>query len=142
MEGAVNESNVELVRSLYATWSRGDVEAFLQVLAPDVEWRFADNFIYGAINPAIGRDALREGSLRRLKTEWDDFDAILEDMLDAGDHVIGLGHYVGRYKLTRHADPGSVCPYLDNQGCPSHEMAPICRHQTIRRRCVGGAVSD
>jgi ketosteroid isomerase-like protein len=100
MESAMSERNVDLVRSLYAAWSRGDVEAFLQVLAPDVEWRFADNFIYGAVNPVIGRDALRKGSLRRLKTEWEGFDGVLEDMLDAGDHVIGLGHYVGRYRLT------------------------------------------
>ena len=57
----MSKRNVDLVRSLYAAWSRGDVEAFLQVLAPDVEWRFADSFIYGAVNPVIGRDALRKG---------------------------------------------------------------------------------
>src|SRR5262245_4498209 len=28
------------------------------------------------------------------------FDGVLEDMLDAGDYVIGLGHYVGRYRST------------------------------------------
>jgi uncharacterized protein len=96
----VNEHNIKLVRGIYAAWSRGDVESFLQALAPDVEWRFADNFIYGTLNPVIGRDALRKGSLRRLKTEWEGFDGILDEILDAGDHVIGLGHYIGKYKAT------------------------------------------
>jgi SnoaL-like domain len=61
MGNAMSKRNVDLVRSLYAAWSRDDVEAFLQVLAPDVEWRFADSFIYGAVNPVIGRDALLKG---------------------------------------------------------------------------------
>jgi ketosteroid isomerase-like protein len=64
----MSDRNVELVRSIYAAWSRDDVEGFLQALAADVEWRFADNFIYGTVNPVIGRDALRKGSLRRLKS--------------------------------------------------------------------------
>ena len=50
--------------------------------------------------PLIGRDALRGGSLRRLKTEWRDFDGIPDEILDAGDDIVGLGHYVGTYVAT------------------------------------------
>ena len=93
-------SNLEIVRGMYDAWHRGDVDAFVGALAPDVEWRFADSFIYGQINPLIGRDAIRNGSLRRLKTEWDDFDGELDELLDAGDDIVGLGHYVGVHKGT------------------------------------------
>ena len=45
---------------IYAAWPR-EIDAFIEALAPDVEWRFADNFVYDAISPLIGRQALREG---------------------------------------------------------------------------------
>ena len=81
-------------------WGRGDVDAFVAIMAPDVEWRFADNFIYAEVNPLIGRDAVRQGSLRRLKTEWDGFDAEFDELLDAGDDIVALGRYVGVHKGT------------------------------------------
>jgi ketosteroid isomerase-like protein len=96
----MSKQNKEIVRNIYAAWSRGDLESFLEALTPDVEWRFADNFIYGKVNPVIGREALRQGSLKRLKIEWEGFDGIADEILEAGNHVIGLGHYVGTHKAT------------------------------------------
>ena len=92
--------NVEFVQGIYDAWSRGDMDAFLSALAPDVEWRFADNFVYADVNPLVGREQLLEGSLRHLKTDWEGFDAIADAVLDAGDDIVGLGHYVGTYKAT------------------------------------------
>lgn len=96
----MTQSNPEIVRSLFDAWHRGDLESFLGLLTPDVEWRFADNFVYGQVNPLRGRDALRQGSLKRLRTEWDGFDAVCDELLDAGDEVVALGHYVGVHKAT------------------------------------------
>lgn len=95
----MTRSNMDIVRGIYSAWPRG-IDAFLESLAPDVEWRFADNFVYGKVNPLIGHEALRKGSLASLKTDWDGFDGELEELLDAGDTIIGLGHYVGTYKAT------------------------------------------
>jgi uncharacterized protein len=99
----MSQQNVEIVRSLFEAWSKGDLEGFLDTLAPDVEWRFADNFVYGQINPLIGREALRTGSLQRLRTDWEAFTALVTEFLDAGEEVVVSGHYVGTYKLTRKA---------------------------------------
>jgi hypothetical protein len=88
----MSQQNVEIVR--------GDTDAFLEALTPDVEWRFADNFVYGVVNPLIGREALRKGSLKRLREDWENFDGVPDEILDAGDQVVGLGHYVGTYKPT------------------------------------------
>lgn len=94
------DTNLDVVRGIYAAWSRGDIDGFLGALAPDVEWRFADNFIYGEVNPLIGRDALRGSSLKALQTEWEGFDGLPEEILDAGDNIVGLGHYVGTHRAT------------------------------------------
>jgi ketosteroid isomerase-like protein len=36
----------------------------------------------------------------RLGSEWDGFRAEPDEVLDAGDTVVGLGYYSGRYKAT------------------------------------------
>ena len=95
----MTQDNMDVVKGIYAAWPKG-IDAFLDALAPDVEWRFADNFVYGKTNPLIGHDALRQGSLKSLKTDWEEFDGELDELLDAGDTIIGLGHYVGTYKAT------------------------------------------
>src|SRR5262249_55692731 len=92
-------SNLDIVRAVYAAWPRG-IDAFLEHLAPDIVWRFADNFVYGAVNPLVGHAALRAGSLSRLKTDWEGFDGELAELLDAGDNIVGLGHYVGVFRAT------------------------------------------
>jgi uncharacterized protein len=97
----MSERNVAIVRGLIDAWSSGDLERFLGTLDENVEWRFADNFVYGKVNPLIGRDALRTGSLARLRTDWEGFDAVISELLDAGDQVVVLGHYVGTFKATR-----------------------------------------
>ena len=95
----MSQANAEIVHAVYEAWPRG-IDAFLEALSPDFEWRFADNFIYGGVNPIIGHETLRESSLKALKTDWEDFDAALEELLDAGDTIVGLGHYVGIYRPT------------------------------------------
>jgi uncharacterized protein len=93
--------NVNIVRDLYAAYSRHDEDAFRAVLDPDVEWVFADNFFYADVNPAIGGDAFSKGRLRRLETDWEGgFEGVPDEILDAGENVIGLGHYVGVHKAT------------------------------------------
>jgi ketosteroid isomerase-like protein len=95
----MKQSNLDVVKGIYAAWPKG-IDAFLEALAPDVEWRFVDSFVYGKTNPLVGHDALRQTSLKALKTDWEGFDGELDELLDAGDTIVDLGHYVGTYKAT------------------------------------------
>ena len=92
--------NLDLVRSVYETQYRQDLDGFTGDFHPQIEWRFAVSFIYGEVNPIIGHDNVRAGSLRRLAGEWINFDGELAELLDAGDEIVGLGHYVGTNKAT------------------------------------------
>ena len=96
----MSAQNLEFVRGIYSAYSRGDVDAFTGALHPNIEWRFADSFVYGQTNPIVGRDNVRNGSLRALAEEWTGFDGELDELLDAGDEIVGLGHYVGTNKKT------------------------------------------
>ena len=96
----MSQQNVETVRSLYAAFAKGDVPTVLGVLAPDIEWREADNFIYADGNPYVGPNAVLQGVFLRLATEWDGFAATPAQFFDAGETVIVTGRYTGAYKAT------------------------------------------
>ena len=86
-------SNVDLVRSLYEAFACGDVPAALSLMDPGIVWNEAENFPYADRNPYIGPMAVAEGVFMRLATEWEKFEAIPDEFLDAGDTVVVLGHY-------------------------------------------------
>jgi ketosteroid isomerase-like protein len=96
----VSQSNVELIRGLYAAFAKGDVPTVLGSMSPDMEWREADGFLYADGNPYVGPNAILNGVFMRLATEWKGFAANPEHFHDAGDSVIVTGRYTGVYHAT------------------------------------------
>jgi ketosteroid isomerase-like protein len=96
----MSHKNVEIVKSLYAAFSRGDVEGVLGVMSPDIVWNEADDFPYADDNPYHGPMAVAEGVFGRTASEWDEFGVEVAEILDAGETVIALGRYVGTFKAT------------------------------------------
>ncbi len=89
-----------MVQSLYDAFARGDVPAVLGSMSSGIEWREAENFLYADRNPYTGPSAVLEGVFMRIGAEWDGFAATPERLLDAGDTVVSLGRYTGKYKAT------------------------------------------
>jgi hypothetical protein len=85
---------------MYAAFAKGDIPTIIAALNPDVEWWEAENFIYADGNPYIGPQAVLNGVFVRIATEWEGFAVAPEEVLDAGDTVIGHGYYSGTYKET------------------------------------------
>lgn len=96
----MSQQNLETVRSLYAAFAKGDVPTVLGAMAPDIEWREADNFIYADGNPYVGPEAILQGIFLRIASEWNGFAVNPEQFLDAGDTVIATGRYTGTHKAT------------------------------------------
>ncbi len=99
----MSRENVEIVRSIYAAFAKGDVPAILALMAPDMEWNEAENFPYADGNPYRGPEAILGGVFARLGGEWDGFTAAPDEFLDAGDAVLVLGRYTGTFKATGRA---------------------------------------
>ena len=96
----MSKENIELVRGIYDAFAAGNVPAVLGAMSPDMEWNEAENFPLADGNPYIGPDAILQGVFARLAGEWDGFAVAVDEILDAGDTVIALGHYHGAYKAT------------------------------------------
>ncbi len=92
--------NAELIRGIYSAFAAGDVEGVLGAMSPDIVWNEAENFPYADGNPYVGPMAVATGVFARCAGEWDGFTVEVDEILDAGDTVVALGHYLGAYKAT------------------------------------------
>ena len=91
-------TNLQRIQEVYAAFARGDVPAVLGLLDPAVEWTEAAGFPSGGTYR--GPQAVLEGVLVRLGTEWDGFAAAPDAFHDAGDTVVARGWYSGTCKAT------------------------------------------
>jgi ketosteroid isomerase-like protein len=96
----MSQQNVELIRSLYAAFGRGDVPAVLAAMDPAIEWNEAEGFPYADRNPYVGPGAIVEGVFARLGAEWEAFSVGPREFLDAGEAVVVLGRYRGAFRKT------------------------------------------
>lgn len=83
--------NLDIVAGHYAASARGDVDGMLEVLAPDAQWTEMAGGAYAGTY--VGPEAVREGVYRRIGEDFSAFAFDLERLLDAGDHIVALGHY-------------------------------------------------
>jgi hypothetical protein len=91
-------SNLEIIQTLYQAFAQGDITTVLNLLAPDVEWIESENLPYGG--NFIGREAVLKGVFEKIGAEWADFQANVDEFLDAGDKIITLGHDSGTFQAT------------------------------------------
>jgi ketosteroid isomerase-like protein len=92
-------SNVDAVRRAYEAFARGDMDAVVADMEPDIEWHQAQGLPHGGLYR--GLDAVREAIFGPLgEAWWDEFSAEPDELLEAGDEVVVLGRYHGRSKET------------------------------------------
>lgn len=91
-------NNLEIITAHYAASDAGDIAGMLAPLAADARWTEAAGF--PCAGTYIGPDAVRAGVFERLAAEWDGYTARIDEVLDAGDTIIGIGTYSGTHKKT------------------------------------------
>jgi ketosteroid isomerase-like protein len=94
----MSAENVEVVRRLYDAVARRDTEAILELYDPEIEWdgsrnRWAEVMTSHAIWK--GHDDLRK-FFRAYYEMWESFEDDLEELIDAGDHVVTVVNSRGR----------------------------------------------
>jgi hypothetical protein len=94
------EDNVAVIRAIYDAFATGDLRAALALMAPDIVWNEAENFPYADGNPYRGPEAVLNGVFARLGSEWENFAAVAQEYLAAGETVVVLGRYRGACRAT------------------------------------------
>lgn len=91
-------SNKEKISDLYQSFGQGDIPAVLGAFADDIEWTEAEGFPYGGTYR--GANSILENVFMKLGSEWEGFSAVPDEFLDAGDNIVALGTYGGKYRQT------------------------------------------
>jgi len=91
-------NNVELIKNLYQAFAQGDIPAVLQSFDENIEWTEAEGFPYGGTYR--GGEAILQNVFMKLATEWTNFEAVPDELLDAGEKIVALGNYSGSFKAT------------------------------------------
>ena len=87
--------DVELVKSAFETWNRGEIDAFVNYTSEDVAWLEVSGRPEGGATERLGRERLREG-LKSLFDAWESYHIDAERIEEAGDRVVAIVREVGR----------------------------------------------
>ena len=86
----MSRENVEVVRNAFQAFNSRDVDGFLEGVEPDLvtDWS-------RAVGPERGIFRGREQVAQFVRSWWDAFDEsaiIVDELIDAGDHVVAVFH--------------------------------------------------
>ncbi|KQZ24308.1 nuclear transport factor 2 family protein [Microbacterium sp. Root553] len=90
--------NADIIAAHYAANDRGDLDGMLESFADDVRWTEAAGFPYAGTY--IGPNAVTAHVFARIQDEWDDYTVAIDEVIDGGDVVVGIGTYSGTYRST------------------------------------------
>lgn len=90
--------NAEIIRAHYAASDAGDLAGMLAPLADSVRWTEAAGFPYAGTY--VGPHAVAEHVFERIQAEWDDYTLTIDELVDGGATVVGIGTYSGTYRET------------------------------------------
>jgi uncharacterized protein len=85
--------NVELLRSTYESFGRGDIPAVMASFAEDITWHVPAVLPTGG--DAKGHEEVGQ-SFQRIGSTWEDFQIEARDFVDSGDRVCVIGRAQGK----------------------------------------------
>ncbi len=91
-------NNLAVVQKMYRALARKDLAAVREILHPEIEWIQNAGFPGGGRQ--VGADAVLQGVFARFGVEWVDWQANVDQWLDAGETIVALGRYHGTFKTT------------------------------------------
>lgn len=91
-------TNLELVQELYAAFGRRDTDAIRRIFHPEIEWIQNAGFPGGGTHR--GAETVLTDVFAKFRVEWETWQAIVTEWLDAADTIIAIGVYRGTFKTT------------------------------------------
>lgn len=102
-------SNIQLVQDTYAAFGRGDIDAVIAAMHPEIDWHEAEHSPWHAPGGHHGPTEVLTNVFARIARDFDSFEVRPTAFHDAGETVVVEGRY--RARATTLADD------LDAQLC-------------------------
>lgn len=91
-------SNIDIVRAHYAASAQGNIDAMMAHVSPQVRWTEMAGF--PCAGTWVGPQAVTENVFAVLGRDWIGYRFELQSLIDAGEHIVGVGSYHGTYRAT------------------------------------------
>lgn len=91
-------TSLEIVRRMYAAFGARDRDTILALFDAHIEWVQNEGFPGGGRH--VGAEAVLTDVFAKFRSEWDAWQAVVTEWLDAGTAVVAIGEYRGTYKAT------------------------------------------
>ncbi len=91
-------TNLNIIADHYAASARQDITSMMAEVSPDVQWTEMAGF--PCAGTWTGPEQITENVFKILDSEWRGYRFDLEELIDAGARIIGVGHYCGTYRKT------------------------------------------
>ncbi len=92
------KTNLQIVTEHYAASARQDIAAMMADVSPEVAWTEMAGF--PCAGTWIGPDQIIANVFAVLGSEWENYSFTLEQIIDGGEQLVGVGTYSGTYRKT------------------------------------------
>lgn len=91
----MSQENVARARYGFEAFNRGDIDAIVAGLHPDVVWEESTPAFTGLSRTYEGHEGFRQWVADVLEA-WENLSSVNNEYIDAGDNVIVVAHFRGR----------------------------------------------
>ena len=91
-------TNIDIVRAHYAASAQGNVDAMMADVSPQVRWTEMAGF--PCAGTWVGPQAVVDNVFAVLGRDWIGYRFELQNLIDGGDQVVGVGTYHGTFRAT------------------------------------------
>jgi ketosteroid isomerase-like protein len=132
-KGIQISQNTEAVNGAYEAFASGDVPAIVAIVEDGAEW------VSTASLPQGGSFSGPDGAAQFFQgvgEAWEELNVEVDDLLDAGDHVVGVGRANGKLRNGNSAGYGFTHIFTMNDGKIARFREHADPDETLRRRAA------
>ena len=107
-------SNLDIVSAHYAASAEGNIDKMMAHVSPQVRWTEMAGF--PCAGTWVGPRAVADNVFAVLGRDWIGYRFELQNLIDAGEHIVGIGSYHGTYRATGKAMQARVAHVWQLQG--------------------------
>ena len=89
---------MDIVRDHYAASARGNIQAMMAEVSPQVRWTEMEGF--PCAGTWVGPQAVADNVFAVLGAQWEGYRFELESLVDGGERIVGIGSYHGTFRAT------------------------------------------
>lgn len=92
------KTNLQIITEHYAASARHDIQAMMNDVSSEVTWTEMAGF--PCAGTWIGPDQVIANVFSVLGSEWDNYRFELEQIIDGGEQIVGIGTYSATFRKT------------------------------------------